>query len=189
MDTNNAELLEPVNADLYRRRVQNGELRKLSCAGFPRNSQNEQQLSEDTQKFLNSRYEEEHKPKTSPYTLRNVVWLVAAMAVFYYSDFYPALKYDPRINRTWLNIGLMLIAVNIGIALFLIIWISCVQKINSDEWERRYPAAIPVATGAFIIGAICLTVGLWPVWSILTPLILFVLFMGFVVIVTMLPNF
>lgn len=34
-----------------------------------------------------------------------------------------------------------------------------------------------------------LTKGLWPVWNIFTPVILFVLFMGFVVTVAMLPNF
>ncbi|XP_064601964.1 transmembrane protein 128-like [Liolophura sinensis] len=126
---------------------------------------------------------------SSPYTIQNVCWLIVSMAVFYYTDFYLVLRYDPKVNRFWLNIGLLLIGVNVSIALFLILWLNYVKKLTTDQWEKRYPAAIPIATACFILGGILLTVGLWPVWRILTPVILAVLFMGFVVTVAMFPNF
>ncbi|CAI9733034.1 Hypothetical predicted protein [Octopus vulgaris] len=180
--------LEPVSADLYRRRVQNGDLRKLSGVDWSRGSLASQFLPEEAQRQLDKKYKESTEKK-SPYSIWNVMWLLTAMATFYYTDFYPALLYDTRINRFWLNLGALLIGVNITIGAFLILWTSCIKKISSDEWERQYPAAIPTATASFILGAVCVTIGLWPVWSILTPLILFFIFMGFVVVVAVIPNF
>lgn len=58
------------------------------------------------------------------------------------------------IFRLWFNIGAGLISINICIAAFLIVWLTYIKKITTDEWERRFPAAIPVATGCFVIGAI-----------------------------------
>ncbi|KAL3865145.1 hypothetical protein ACJMK2_006766 [Sinanodonta woodiana] len=138
------------------------------------------------------KFDKEHrkyKKTESPYSIQNILWLIASMATFYYSDFYLAVTYDPRVNRLWFNIGMLLVGVNICIAVFLIIWLSYIKKIDSDQWEKRYPAAIPIATASFVLGAFVLTVALWPVWGILTPVILFVLFMGFIVLIAMLPNF
>lgn len=36
---------------------------------------------------------------SSPYTIQNVCWLIGSMAVFYYTDFYLVLRYDPKVNR------------------------------------------------------------------------------------------
>ena len=59
-----------------------------------------------------------------------------------------------NIFRTWFNLGAILVSINIGIASFLIVWLSFVKKVKSDDWERLYPAAIPVATASFILGGI-----------------------------------
>ncbi|GAB1603929.1 transmembrane protein 128-like isoform X1 [Argonauta hians] len=182
------DTLEPVSADLYRRRVGNGDLRKLSGVDWGRGSLPADSLPEETQNYLNQQYEQTHEKK-SPYSIWNAMWLITSIATFYYSDFYPALLYDTRINRFWFNLGAILIGVNITIGAFLILWTSCIKKIPSDEWERQYPAAIPTATASFILGVVCVTIGLWPVWSILTPLILFLIFMGCVVIIAMIPDF
>ncbi|KAI0231453.1 hypothetical protein LSAT2_018151 [Lamellibrachia satsuma] len=128
------------------------------------------------------------KPQ-SPFTLTNILWLVAAAATLYYLEFVTTAFSDPRVHRVWFNVGVILISINITIALFLIIYLSFIKKVDSEEWETRYPAAIPIATGCFCFGALCVTVGLWPVWNLLTPVFLFILFMGFVVIVTMVPSF
>lgn len=56
--------------------------------------------------------------------------------------------------RLWLNVGMILISINICIAGFLIVYLSYVKKVHSDEWERRYPALIPLATAAFVLGGI-----------------------------------
>ncbi|CAH1784582.1 unnamed protein product [Owenia fusiformis] len=125
----------------------------------------------------------------SAYSISNILWMVLALITFYMTDFYLTVLYDPSIRRTWLNFGVILIGVNLAIGAFLIVWLSWVKKIPSDDWETLYPAAIPIATGSFALGAVSLTIGLWPVWNIFTPVILFVQSMGVVVFIAMLPNF
>lgn len=56
--------------------------------------------------------------------------------------------------RLWFNVGAGLIGLTLAIALFLIVWLSLVKKISSDDWEKQHPAAIPVATASFILGSV-----------------------------------
>ena len=35
----------------------------------------------------------------SAYSIQNILWLIASIGVFYYTDFYLAVRYDPRVNR------------------------------------------------------------------------------------------
>ena len=56
--------------------------------------------------------------------------------------------------RMWFNAGVGLIGVTLAIALFLIVWLSLVKKVHSDDWEKRHPTAIPVATASFFLGSV-----------------------------------
>ena len=51
---------------------------------------------------LKKKFDQQHKKyekKESAYSIQNILWLIAAIGVFYYTDFYLAIIYDPRINR------------------------------------------------------------------------------------------
>ena len=51
---------------------------------------------------LKKKFDKQHKQyerKESAYSIQNILWLIAAIGVFYYTDFYLAIRYDPRINR------------------------------------------------------------------------------------------
>lgn len=61
-------------------------------------------------------------------------------------------------SRMWFNVGAGLITVTLAIAAFLIVWLSMVKKVSSDDWESTYPAAIPIATASFIAGSCWLVV-------------------------------
>ena len=76
--------------------------------------------------------------------------------------------------RIWFNVGAILILINIGIAAFLIIYLSWVKKVSSDDWEKTCPTAIPIATGAFIMGGVWYVFmgGVWYVFMILYHVIL-----------------
>ncbi|XP_076465592.1 transmembrane protein 128-like [Babylonia areolata] len=147
------------------------------------------ELEEETER--NKRLDQEKherlykRQRFAAFTVQNVLWMVASMAVFHFSEFHNVVRFDPRINRMWFNVGVGLIGVTLAIAVFMIVWLSLVKKVHSDDWEKRHPAAIPVATASFIIGSLCLLKGLWPVWGLLTPLILVTLFMGVVVLIAM----
>ena len=118
-------------------------------------------------------------------TAQNVLWLIACVIVIYMSEIYTVLLYDQRIVKLWFNVGAFLIGLTIAIAMFLIVWISCIKKKTTDDWDKEYPSAVPVATFSFIVGSLCIMKSLWPVWGFITPVILSVLFMGVVVIISM----
>jgi len=121
--------------------------------------------------------------RESPYTLGNVCWILAAFAVLYYTNFAAVIAYDDRVHRTWLVAAVLFIGLFLSIAAFIIGY----KKASSDDWETLYPAAIPSATLFIVCGGFCLNVALWPVWSFLTPVILFTLLMGVIIIVAMFP--
>lgn len=122
------------------------------------------------------------KSRINPHS---VFWMVAAMAVFYYTDFYVAVRFDPRIHRLWLYIGGALIGFNLCVGCYCVLWLSYYKKIT--DWEKHSPYIIPIATASFIVGMICSIYALWPVWRVLTPFITFTLFMGVIFLATLLP--
>ncbi|XP_013420562.1 transmembrane protein 128 [Lingula anatina] len=164
--------------DEIRQRVRHKMQENMYRSIFP-----DPKVAEETEKKL-----EKLKKKSSPYSIQNVCWLIASMAVFYYTDLYLAILYDNRINRLWLYPGLISISITVMIACFLIVWLSYIKKVPSDEWETRYPAAIPVSTFCFILGSVLVMIGLWPVYAFLTPFILFTIFMGVIVVAAALPG-
>lgn len=165
------------------------------CEGNDLDARIRKRVSEQVFQQLQSTNDDHEKEKgkkhkrESPFTVTNILWLLAAAATIYYLEFVTTALSDPRVYRVWFYTGVVLIGVNLTIALFLIFYLSFIKKVDSDDWDKRYPAAIPVATGSFCLGAFCVTIGLWPVWNILTPVFLFTLFMGFIVMVTMVPSF
>ena len=55
-------------------------------------------LAELREKAESGQFAEEEKP-FSPYNLQTVFWILATFAIFYYTDFIPVIKVDPRVNR------------------------------------------------------------------------------------------
>ena len=55
-------------------------------------------LAELREKAESGQLAEEEKP-FSPYNLQTVFWILATFAIFYYTDFIPVIKVDPRVNR------------------------------------------------------------------------------------------
>ncbi|KAH9492724.1 hypothetical protein Btru_026166 [Bulinus truncatus] len=123
--------------------------------------------------------------KQSPYCFQNFLCLGVAIAVFYFTDFLNILLYDVNIKSNWFWSGVVFLSVHVGIAVYIIFYQSFWKKLHADDWEKKFPKIFPIATASFIIGIICLTVSLWPVWGFLTPFILIALFLGGVVIIAM----
>jgi len=52
---------------------------------------------EDREEF-EKKYEK-FRTKQSNYNVQNILWFIGSIALFYYTDFYIACRYDPRVNR------------------------------------------------------------------------------------------
>ncbi|KAK1901671.1 Transmembrane protein 128 [Dissostichus eleginoides] len=114
----------------------------------------------------------------------SVFWIVASVAVTYYVDFLNTIIENDDIKSWWFNAGLVLLGTCLSLAMFCIVYLEWYKGIN--HYEQVYPAIPPVTTAAFIAASCSLNIALWPVWSFLTPLILFTQFMGVVMFISML---
>ena len=122
----------------------------------------------------------------STFSLHTIFWMVAAWMVFDYSDFPNVIVNDARIHTTLLKVGAAFISVNLSVGVYLVVYLSYLRG-KRDWTSHTHPALIPVATLLFCVGLCLCTAALWPVWGFLTMPILFTLFMGVVMLATLLP--
>ncbi|ESN89821.1 hypothetical protein HELRODRAFT_91356 [Helobdella robusta] len=130
------------------------------------------------------------KSKSSrPISLENVAWVSAALAVCYFTDIVNTVLYHDDIDRSWLQASAVFCVVFISIAAFLIVYLYLIRGIDPDDWDKIYPSAIPSATASSLLCGLCLLIAIWPVYGLLSMLILFVVFMGLISVVCMLDVF
>ena len=102
------------------------------------------------------REKEDKEQQTNPTQdmLENIAWVLASALAFYYSDLVHVVLYDESVYRTLLVLALSLIGVNVAIAVYLIVWVTLVNKVNADKWTELYPTLIPIATGSCALGTV-----------------------------------
>ena len=122
----------------------------------------------------------------STFSLHTIFWMVAAWMVFDYSDFPNVIVNDARIKSTFLKVGASLVSINLLVGVYLVVYLSYIRG-KKDWTSHTHPALIPLATLCFCVGMGLCTIALWPVWGFLTMPILFTLFMGLVMLATLLP--
>ncbi len=79
--------------------------------------------------------------------------------------------------RVCLNLTLVCFAANFGIMLYLTLWLPCVLKVTAP-WEVYCPNMIPAATALGVGAVVFSVIAFWPIWGLLTPLLVLVLLMG-----------
>ena len=122
----------------------------------------------------------------SNFNAHTIFWMVAAMLVFNYTDFANVVYNDARVKGEMLKIGSGLIAVNLTVGAYLVIYLSYMRG-KKDWTAHTHPALIPIATLFGCAGMVVSTIALWPVWTFLTLPILFTLFMGTIMLASLLP--
>lgn len=122
--------------------------------------------------------------------LENVFWLSASALTAYYTNIINILMIgDSRINFTACVMGLIFTGLISVIFLYLIFWCSWIKGIHSDNWETYSPYSIPIATFCGVSSSFCWFIAFYGVYGYKTPIILFILLMGFVTSVSLLPPF
>ncbi|XP_019736594.1 transmembrane protein 128 isoform X1 [Hippocampus comes] len=119
-----------------------------------------------------------------PINKHSVFWVVAAISVTYYVDFFQNIIVNDNIKSWWFNVSLLLLGICLCLATFCIVYLEWFRGIV--HYDQEYPAIPPITTAAFIAASCSLNIALWPVWSFVTPLILFTQFMGVVMLISML---
>eukprot|EP00960_Hanusia_phi_P062183 765077-Hanusia_phi.AAC.1 len=104
-----------------------------------------------------------------------VCWLIAGFAVLNATDFLRVILTDDRVNRFFLNLGLLCCVTVLAVMIYLIFWLAVVHDV---QWEAAYnskdPAnphnkpvrkAIGLAAICVVTSSISFPIALWPVWS------------------------
>ncbi|XP_061439949.1 transmembrane protein 128 [Rhineura floridana] len=127
----------------------------------------------------------EKKEKPLPrLNIHSAFWILASIATTYYVEFFKTVKEVIQQESWWFVLGSCLLVISLSVAFYCIIYLEWYCRI--EDYDASYPALIPITTASFIAAAICFNVSLWPVWSFLTPLVLFTQFMGIVMLVSLL---
>ncbi|XP_021424305.1 transmembrane protein 128 isoform X1 [Oncorhynchus mykiss] len=128
--------------------------------------------------------EEKDAKPLSRINRHSVFWIVSSVGLTYYFDFLRVLMENEDIKSWWFNLGVILLGICLSLATFCIVYLEWFKGIK--DYDQEYPAIAPITTAAFIAASCSLNIALWPVWSFLTPILLFTQFMGGVMLISML---
>jgi len=109
----------------------------------------------------------------------SLLWAIGAWLVVSYSQFILHLFSHPDRNLYFLYVGFASLATVVALFLYLSFYVGTYRGIRESEWQNHSPLALYAMIVAGFGVFIGFLVGLWGVWGVLTPVILFVLFMGF----------
>ena len=123
--------------------------------------------------------------------LQALLWIVLCSLIIYYTDFLKILVEDERVNRFWLNLSLVCFGICSAIAIYLIFVLPCFtpKVLGKDvDWNISAPRAIPAAAGSGVVLCISIHIALWPVYGLLTPVILGINFIAFIMTSHFIPT-
>jgi len=116
--------------------------------------------------------------------LSALLWIVVAASLVWYIKLPDVIvaSYDPdnkgkQLAMFWFNVGLAGFAGWCLMALYLVIWLKYIKRIEV-EWEEYSPRAIPIATVCAVSSLLGFVVSFWAVWGLLTLPIIWFLFLG-----------
>lgn len=105
-------------------------------------------------------------------------WVGAACGMIWYTNFFRVIWESPLVNRTYFNLAMGCLMFNISMLFYLAIWCAWIKDIP-EPWETHNPKAIPVMAMVGFLTCVLLFFALWPVWGLLSLVIQFVFFLGF----------
>lgn len=113
-------------------------------------------------------------------------WVLTAISLIIYLDVGNVVMNDSRINRIALNLTVFSFVANVTICLYLTFWLPYVKKITLP-WEIYCPRVIPTATALGLTCMMSAIVAMWSVWGFLSPIIIFFLTLGLIMLTHFIP--
>ncbi|KAK6493807.1 transmembrane protein 128 [Huso huso] len=88
------------------------------------------------------------------------------------------------LHSWWFKVERFLLLVSLSLAIFCIVYLEWFCGIG--DYDNEYPPLAPITTAVFIAASGSFNIALWPVWSFITPVILFTQFMEVVMVISLL---
>ena len=124
-------------------------------------------------------------------SLENMAWIFVAACMLFYGngekDAVDVVRTDPRILTTFTSFAACCACINIMCFVYVHLYLGKVKGVADPENSAQHLVAVGAAT--MVAGGVSLAVGIWPVWGVLSPLMVFVLFMGLLMTLQFVPTF
>ena len=113
-------------------------------------------------------------------------YIALALLVAYLSDSYSAFTRPGQRHEVSFYLGVVACFLFISIFVYLNLYFTHVRKIKFeyDQWKIYAPYAIPIATVCMLLSGLFFTLAFWPLWTYLTPFILFAEFLGVIAVLS-----
>lgn len=85
-----------------------------------------------------------------------------------------------------MNLAITLFVANVCIMLYLLMWLPLVKKVTVP-YEIYCPNMIPVATAFGVSSYILFILAFWPVWGLISPLIITIELFGLIFVAHFIP--
>jgi hypothetical protein len=123
--------------------------------------------------------------------LENLAWIFVAACMLFYGngekDAIDVVRTDPRILDTFITAACVCACLNVACFVYVHIYLAKIKGVKDPENSAQQFVALGAAT--MVAGGFSLMVGIWPVWGILSPIMVFVLFMGLLMSLQFVPTF
>jgi hypothetical protein len=116
-----------------------------------------------------------------------VVWIAVACLVVYKTNFFRQVWENPKVNSFFRQVCLTCM----GFILTCVTYTSTIAPCRLGrevDVETDFPKLIPAMTLAGVLVFITAIMALWPVWGLLTPIYMLILFFGYSFSLIFLPN-
>jgi hypothetical protein len=101
------------------------------------------------------------------------VWVAVACFTAWLTNFFHVVAASEKANRILLQFAAVGFGINTILALYLVVYLPRVKGLtDSSAWEVYCPRVVPIMILTGVVTALLLIRGTWPVWGILSPLIL-----------------
>ena len=104
------------------------------------------------------------------------LWVVFSIVILFYTNLLNVAFSDERVNRYSLNAAIVCFVANMGIVLYLTLYLPLVLKVTAP-WEIYCPHLIPISTVLGLLVVFLFVVAFYPIYGMLTPLIMGILLM------------
>lgn len=130
-----------------------------------------------------------HERDSVQHYVEMVAWLAAAAAAVYYSDIINVTLSGEALIGTWWWFCVACWLGFAGIGFYQSLYLPYVKGIKPNETDDPVASRpIQIASGLLVIGGLAWTVAYWPAYGWLTPALGFVLFMGGLMLLQLIPS-
>lgn len=114
----------------------------------------------------------EHSSSRLGEIAHSLAWIAASAIIWHFSQFWTVVRSDPRVRWFALISAIACVGVNLGIVVFML-FIAPKQSGKNQVTDviREHPRLAPTAGAISILGWFLFIIAFWPVWRIVTPVI------------------